>query len=344
MSSIQSISMARLCAGGCLVWAVLLAHCAVAQEESLAIYPGLTTEAPSPPPGWKASMKQWTPVSKAGYEQTPMLKETTGELAPTYPQIKNPLKSPRLEKPMPVIHDPNEIIAPPLDTCPDCGEPLNSAECRQGERPRDKLFHVFDLHRWLFIDAEQRAQREPWLHRPFSIGLFMGPISGSPLIRDSITQGTGSFAGARFGYDLDDDWGLEMRIASASMPLYGGFALGAQNDSDHFVWDIDFLYYFWGDAAYRPYFLMGIGTSRIKFVDQNLNAQSRILAGMPFGVGMKWKLSEWFIFRAECLDNVAFAGGSVFQTQHNFSFTAGFEIRFGQPHLQYWPWDPSTRL
>jgi hypothetical protein len=37
---------------------------------------------------------------------------------------------------------------------------------------------------------------------------------------------------------------------------------------------------------------------------------------------------------------VAFAGGSIIQMQHNISFTAGFEIRFGRPRVQYWPWDP----
>jgi hypothetical protein len=168
----------------------------------------------------------------------------------------------------------------------------------------------------------------------------MGAAVGSPLINNSIQQGTGFLGGARFGYDFDEDWGLELRLASASYPLLSGYPVGVQNSSDHFLCDIDFLYYPWGDAAFRPYLLMGIGTARIKFADQTGNDYARILAGMPVGIGFKWKMSEWFIFRAECLDNVAFAGGSVFQTQHNISLTGGLEIRFGRPRVQYWPWDP----
>ena len=138
-----------------------------------------------------------------------------------------------------------------------------------------------------------------------------------------------------------------MRLASASIPLVdntywpnGGYA---QHSADHFLWDIDFLYYPWGDAAVRPYVLMGIGTARIKFADAAGYEYARILAGMPVGIGVKWKLNDWFVLRVECLDNVAFAGGSVFHTQHNPSVTGGLEIRFGRPHIQYWPWNPGMR-
>lgn len=172
----------------------------------------------------------------------------------------------------------------------------------------------------------------------------MGPIVGSPLISDSIQQGTGYIDGARFGYDFDDDWGLETRLASCSFPVTGGYPVdGTEHSSDHFLWDIDFLYYPWGDAAVRPYFLMGIGTARIKFADQQGVELNRIMAGMPFGIGLKCRMSDWFVFRLECLDNVAFAGGSNFHTQHNPSITGGFEIRFGRPHLDYWPWNPGMR-
>jgi len=216
--------------------------------------------------------------------------------------------------------------------------------CARCLHPLGRLFHVLSPERWLQCDPEQRAQREPWHYRPFSAGLFMGPILGSPLIANSIEQGTGFMGGARFGYDFDEDWGLETRIASASFPVSGGYLDdGRQHSSDHFIWDIDFLYYPWGDSAFRPYVLMGIGTSRIKFANQWGVDEARILAGMPIGIGVKWKLSDWFIFRVEGLDNVAFAGGSVFQTQHNFSLTGGLEIRFGRPHVQYWPWNPGMK-
>jgi hypothetical protein len=322
------------------------------QEESSAIFPGLTAvpnATQANPGGWKATTSRWTSVRRTAYEQVVSSPDTPAESPPqTFPQIKNPLQLPHLEGAEPEANpsDAGNMHTP--DTCPECGTSAATPAtgfCGRCMQPMDKLVHLLNPRRWLYIDPEQRAQREPWIIRPYSVGLFMGPIAGSPLINNSINQGTGFLAGARFGYDFDDDWGLEMRLASASIPMYGGFLNdGAQHSADHFAWDIDFLYYPWGDAACRPYFLMGIGTSRIKFFDPLGNANSRILAGMPFGVGIKWRLSDWFIFRLECLDNVAFAGGSIFQTQHNPSFTCGFEIRFGRPHVQYWPWDPGMRL
>jgi hypothetical protein len=263
------------------------------------------------------------------------------EREPTYPQIRNPFQSPQLPE---AAANPNAAMdggeLDPL-VCPECGDPVNEPGfCFRCRYPFERLIRLLNPKRWLFIDAGARAEREPWLYRPFSVSLFMGPITGSPLINNHTQQLTGFIAGVRVGYDFDEDWGMEMRLASANFPLESGYSSATQHNSDHFLWDIDFLYYPWGDAAVRPYFLMGIGTSRIKFVDQASIPYARILAGMPFGVGLKWRASDWFIFRMECLDNVAFAGGSIIQMQHNISFTAGFEIRFGRPRVQYWPWDP----
>jgi hypothetical protein len=269
------------------------------------------------------------------------------EASPTFPQIQSPLDAPPLESSGAAANLAETSSLPGSEACPECGAPLDHANagiCGRCLRPLGHIFHLLSPKRWLQATPEQIALREPWLRRPFSVGLFMGPIVGSPLINDSIQQGTGFLGGGRFGYDFDDDWGLETRLASASFPVSCDFQNdGSQHSADHFLWDIDFLYYPWGDAAVRPYVLMGIGTARIKFADQWGNDQARILAGMPVGIGIKWKLSDWFVCRLECLDNVAFAGGSVFQTQHNPSLTGGLEIRFGRPHVQYWPWNPGMR-
>jgi hypothetical protein len=277
------------------------------------------------------------------YEQASTASNVPSEPAPTFPQIQNPLNTPRLEEARPESNQGESAHA--AEPCPECGAPMEpTGVCGRCMHSGGKLLHLLSPKRWLQWDREQLSQREPWSYRPFSVGLFMGPIVGSPLISDSIDQGTGFIGGARFGYDFDDDWGLEMRLASASFPVSGGYPIdGTQHSSDHFLWDIDFLYYPWEDAAIRPYVLMGIGTSRIKFADQLGNQYARIMAGMPVGVGLKTRLNDWFVFRLEFLDNVAFAGGSNFQTQHNFSVTFGFEVRFGRPHVQYWPWNPGMR-
>ncbi len=148
-----------------------------------------------------------------------------------------------------------------------------------------------------------------------------------------------------------------MRIASANIPLYDSLnALAAQQNNapdqslfpgtrnaDHFLWDIDLLYYPWSDAACRPYVLFGLGTARIKFADCLDTHYARILAGMPLGLGVKTRLNDWLVFRVECTDNVAFAGGSVFHTQHNVSLTGALEVHFGRPRRTYWPWNPGRQ-
>lgn len=339
MTFTKSFSTVGICAASCLLWAFSAVNLALGQEE---IFPGM-----SPPtangPGWTASTGRWTAVRRASYDQTASVPNNTPEPPPTFPQIKNPLDTPHLEEPSAEARQGGNL--PTAEACPECGGRLEpTGFCDRCARSGGKLLHLLSPRRWLEWDRQKLSQREPWHYRPFSVGLFMGPIVGSPLISDSIEQGTGFLGGARFGYDFDEDWGLEMRLASASFPVSGGYPIdGTQHSSDHFLWDIDFLYYPWEDAAIRPYVLMGIGTARIKFADQLGNDLNRIMVGMPIGVGVKLRLSDWFIFRIECLDNVAFAGGSNFGTQQNFSITGGLEIRFGRPHIQYWPWNPGMR-
>ena len=61
---------------------------------------------------------------------------------------------------------------------------------------------------------------EPWINRPFSVGVFVGPVIGSPLIDDWVGQQTGTLGGLRLGWDMDDDWGIELRLATANIPIY----------------------------------------------------------------------------------------------------------------------------
>ena len=34
------------------------------------------------------------------------------------------------------------------------------------------------------------------------------------------------------------------------------------------MWDLDLLYYPWGDTQWRPYLLIGLGTARVDFIDR----------------------------------------------------------------------------
>jgi hypothetical protein len=249
-------------------------------------------------------------------------------------------------------------------TCPHCGEPLDHPILGTCDNCSGRGGQLLCLLRpgWIFGGRGGPVPpHDPWITRPFSFGVFVGPVVGSPLIDDWVGQQTGTVAGARFGWDMDDDWGLEMRLATANIPIYDSeaaieaqlrslgslpandpnrFIVGGTRNADHFFWDIDFLYYPWGDSYFRPYLLFGLGTDRIKFTDRLENEYARILLGIPVGLGMKMHLSDWMIFRIEFTDSMALAGGSIFQTQHSVSFTGALEVRFGRPHILYWPWNP----
>jgi hypothetical protein len=256
--------------------------------------------------------------------------------------------------------DSSQQTMPGDECCPQCGRPLDHpilGSCNTCGPVRRLLCMLNPAQIFAAHPPGSPVYHEPWINRPFSVGLFVGPIVGSPLINDWIGQQTGTLAGMRFGWDLDDDYGLELRLATANIPIYdtqaafaaqlastgGGlpipFQAGTRN-ADQFICDVDFLYYPWGDAHFRPYLLFGVGTDRIKFTDRMGTNYARILLGMPVGLGFKYHLNDWLIFRVECTDNIALAGGSIFQTQQNFSATGAFEVRLGRTKMQYWPWNP----
>jgi hypothetical protein len=246
------------------------------------------------------------------------------------------------------------------ETCPDCGRPFDHPILGTCDScgPCRRLLYMLNPHNLFASDKSgSPVYHEPWINRPFSVGVFVGPIVGSPLINDWVGQQTGTLAGMRFGMDMDDDWGMELRLATANVPVYDSDAailaqknatgaglpianLAGTRNADHFIWDIDFLYYPWGDNSFRPYLLFGVGTDRIKFADRLGTGYARILLDMPVGLGVKTHLNDWMIFRLEFTDNMAFAGGSVFQSQHNVSLTGAFEVRLGRTKMQYWPWNP----
>ena len=249
---------------------------------------------------------------------------------------------------------------PGEECCPQCGRPLDHpilGSCDHCGPVRRLLYLLSPSHVSADHPQGSPVYHEPWINRPFSVGVFVGPIVGSPLINDWVGQQTGTLAGMRFGWDLDDDYGLELRMATANIQIYdedpayeaqlaqttAGLSLpylAGNRNADQFLLDIDFLYYPWGDAHFRPYLLFGIGTDRIKFTDRLGTNYARILLGIPVGVGFKTHLNDWLIFRVELTDNIALAGGSIFQTQQNFSATGAFEVRLGRTRMQYWPWNP----
>ena len=163
-----------------------------AADNGSTIFPGLADSAESP--GWKPARQ--TMLRKTAFERPANPPAAEPALSPTFPQIPNALESPSVE----ISGVGNAAAGHPsaADSCPECGAALEhppADKCGRCLRPVGRFFHLLSPRDWLRGDAAQRAQREPWLYRPFSAGLFMGPIVGSPLVNDTITQETGFLAG-----------------------------------------------------------------------------------------------------------------------------------------------------
>jgi hypothetical protein len=289
-------------------------------------------------------------LPEADIRQTSPVRQTVFEQSASAPEM--------IGAPRPTTEPSQSQLGGQSESCPDCGRPLEHpilGTCDSCQGPGRRLLNLLCPWKPFSDRPGSPVYHEPWINRPFSVGVFVGPMVGSPLIDDWVGQQTGTLAGLRLGWDMGDDWGMEMRFATANTPLYDSeAAIAAQQNisglplpspygtrnSDQFLWDIDFLYYPWGDDSFRPYLLFGLGTDRIKFTDRLGTNYARILLGMPVGLGVKTRLNDWLIFRMECTDNMAFAGGSIFQSQHNISLTGAFEVRLGRTKIQYWPWNP----
>lgn len=165
-----------------------------------------------------------------------------------------------------------------------------------------------------------------WCNEPVHFDTFLG------FIDDRTAQNTGVLGGFRLGWDYDTYWGIETRLAFTSLQEDTGPVV---------VWDESLLYYPWGDSRVRPYLTLGVGVNEVKVVDPSDDWHHRLnLVDMPFGFGFKYRIHEWLVLRFDVLDNLAFGSGGV-GTMNNFSFTTGFEYRFGGSHFNYWPWNPA---
>lgn len=184
-----------------------------------------------------------------------------------------------------------------------------------------------------------------WLNRPFHAGWFAGSIDTGMLINDRIGTNVGFYGGYRMGWDYDYYWGLETRLGASN---FGMENLEVGNDvnlhsANLWGWDLDMLYYPWGDSTWRPFFLLGLGFTQVQFYDQNGVSYDEGLFSMPIGFGLKVRTRPWLAWRLEFVDNIAF-GHNNLATEHNVSCLFGCEIHFGGPRTSYFPWNPDAHL
>jgi hypothetical protein len=189
----------------------------------------------------------------------------------------------------------------------------------------------------------------------------MGMVQGSSLIDDWVAGEQGFFGGYRLGWDYDHYWGCEMRLGFGNVALCDsrraknaqeaaddaqGLApddpfrrrFDGRRDGTTTLWDVSLLYYPWGDAAWRPYLMAGLGVARIEFIDRLSTRYRESVFGMPLAVGAKYRCNERLALRLELADNIGF--GDRLNTVHHVSLTGGVELRFGGTRVAYWPWAP----
>lgn len=194
-----------------------------------------------------------------------------------------------------------------------------------------------------FIGWGEPLYGASWLNRPIGASWFAGFIEGGSPIKGVVGQHGGFFGGYRFTWDYDYYYGLEARLGMAAVSLKYPNLDYPGATSDLYVADLSMYYYPLGDARWRPFASVGIGTTKISFYDSMNTYYGGVLVSTPFSLGFKYRWREWLIYRFDATDNVAYGRGP-FSTMNNVSYTMGLEVRFGGLRKSYFPWHPSNQI
>ena len=183
------------------------------------------------------------------------------------------------------------------------------------------------------IGKGEPLQGKSWLNRPWHVGWFFGGIYPDQLIDAQVDQREGVFGGYRVGYDFDHYWGAEARFGFANLRTQIAADAIPRTSRDWF-WDVQLLYYPWGDAYWRPYAAVGLGTASFRFTDHLLRPQNEVLVHFPLAIGVKYYFKNWLALRLDAMDNLAISGSGL-DTMHNLSVTTGVEVHFGGRSVAY---------
>jgi len=204
-----------------------------------------------------------------------------------------------------------------------------------------------------------------WRDRPYYLGAFGGLMTGGELISGLVDQDNGGTGGIIFGWYADNYWGLESRLHFAGLPskdteqgqLNYEEWYRLQNDDATFVprrgsrnnaismLDVSVHYYPLGNAKWRPYLKLGIGTANQQFRDMYGEKHTYNSFMIPWGIGLKYWWNERIAMQMELTDNVIFAVEEA-KTQNNVALTVGLNFPLGKIKRKdpviYWPMIPSA--
>jgi opacity protein-like surface antigen len=217
----------------------------------------------------------------------------------------------------------------------------NCDACGDGSCGGCRPFHAGPFG-WLhehFDRMKVQQQSTSWLNRPMSFGVFAGNMWADKLIKNRVSQSDGFVGGYYLGEDLTINWGWELRLTLSELDVHYDNVPLATSTDEIILADLNFHYYPWENARWRPYATFGFGLGQFDFADEFGQRIRKTTFGLPIGIGMKYLVHRTSAFRLELVDNIAFASGRI-DTQHNISLVAGLEIRFGGVRRSYWPWNP----
>lgn len=184
-----------------------------------------------------------------------------------------------------------------------------------------------------------------WRNRPFHVGWLFGGMFGDQLIDNRISQDEDMFGGYRLGWDFDHYWAAELRLGFANLDLTDATPLsnrGSRTSRDQF-WDLNLMYYPWGDARWRPFVSLGFGAGDFYFQDESRQPIRETVFTFPLGAGIKYYHHNWLAWRLDVTDQWSPAAQGL-GAMHNIAVTAGVEMHFGGSRVGYYPYRSGLHL
>ena len=111
------------------------------------------------------------------------------------------------------------------------------------------------------------------------------------------------------------------------------------------MFDVSVHYYPLGNAKWRPFLKLGLGTANQQFRDMYGVKHDYNSFMIPWGIGLKYWWNERIALHMELTDNVIFAVEEA-KTQNNVALTVGLNFPIGKVKRKdpvvYWPMMPSS--
>lgn len=176
-----------------------------------------------------------------------------------------------------------------------------------------------------------------WRNRPYEVAFDFGTLLMTKRPSAHVRKNNDLFNAVQIGWDWDHYWGTQLRVGWSSPDLLNTTQVGVGNDDNIFISDATLLYYPWGDSKFRPYYRLGLGLTDLEYTNDSGTRTHDVLLTYPFGVGLKYQMRRWVVFRVEIMDNFAI-GQNGTSSLHNITLTGGLEWRFGGRPDGTWGW------